>query len=174
VKRSAAWLALTIPACLAAGWYATRAMREMQSMNSESVVATFAATAEQRIELPAAGTYWVIGIGDQDAMKAARSWSPTLAHEETGVPGTVDAGDPRRAEKRRDRGGLDLLYTMRVPAPGPYRLRLTSDDQPPQGLHLRVTRFSRAGASVAMRSMGAGVLFSVLLLVSAVVAFRTR
>jgi hypothetical protein len=149
-------------------------MREMQSISSQSVVRTFAAAAEQRIELPDAGTYWVIGVGDRDAMKAARTWSPTLLNEDTGVPAVVDAGDPRRTGKRKDRSGLDLLYTMRVPAPGAYMLRLTSDDHPPQGLHLRVTRFSRAGANVAMRSMGAGVLFSALLLVSAIIWFRTR
>lgn len=174
MKRTAAWLVLTIPACLAAGWYATRAMREMQSISSQSVVTTLEAAAEQRLELPTAGTYWVIGVGDQDAMKAARTWAPTLRNEDTGESAVVDAGDPRRTGKRRDRSGLDLLYTMRVPAPGRYLLRLTSDDQPPQGLHLRVTRFSRTGASVAMRSMGAGVLFSALLLVSAILWFRSR
>jgi hypothetical protein len=174
VKRSAAWLVLTIPACLAAGWYATRAMREMQSISSQSVVTTVEAAAEQRLELPAAGTYWVIGVGDPEAMKAARTWSPTLRNADTGEPGVVDAGDPQRTGKRRDRAGLDLLYTMRVPAPGPYLLRLTSDDNPPKGLHLRVTRFSRTGATVAMRSMGAGVLFSALLLVSAIIWFRSR
>jgi len=149
-------------------------MWEMQSISSQSAVATFEAAAEQHIDLPSAGTYWVIGVGNQDAMKAARTWSPALINEGTGEPAIVDTGDPRRTGKRRDRSGLDLLYTMRVPAAGRYSLRLTSDDQPPQGLHLRVTRFSRAGASVAMRSMGAGVLFSALLLVSAIVWFRSR
>ena len=174
MKRTFALLFLTIPACLVTGWYATRAMHDMQTMNSESVVSTFRAAPVQQIELPDAGTYWVVAIGPSDDMKAARAWTPSLAHATTGAPGLVDAGDPRRTTKRKDRGGLDLLFILRVTEAGRYQLRLAEDSAAFPELHLRVTRFSRAGASVAMRSMGAAVLFSVLLMVSAMIWFRSR
>ena len=173
MKRSAALLLLTVPACLVTGWYATRAMGEMQSMNSESVVSTFRAAPTQQIDLPDAGTYWVVAIGQSDEMKAARAWTPSLVHATTGTPALVDAGDPRRTTKRKDRGGLDLLFILRVTEAGPYRLRLADDSTAVPEVHLRITRFSRAGASVAMRSMGAAVLFSVLLMVSAMIGFRS-
>jgi hypothetical protein len=86
----------------------------------------------------------------------------------------VDAGDPRRTGKRKDRGGLDLLFIMRAASPGRHALRLASDGASLPEIHLRVTRFTRASASIAMRSMGAAVLFSVLLLISAILWFRRR
>lgn len=174
VKRSSALLFLTVPACLATGWYATRAIGEMQTISSESVVATFPAAAEQSIDLPAAGSYWVVGIGPPEAMKAARAWAPTLVNAETLAAESVDTGDPERSSKRKNLAGLDLLFTMRVPTAGRYLLRLTNSENAPREMHLRVTRFSRAGANVAMRSMGAGVLFSALLLISAILWFRRR
>ena len=174
MKRASALLFLTIPACLLTGWYATRAMRAMQTATSESVIGTFRAAPVQQIELPHAGTYWVVAIGPSDEMKAARAWTPSLVHATTGAPAMVDAGDPRRTTRRKDRGGLDLLFILRVTEGGPYRLRLADDSTALPELHLRVTRFSRAGASVAMRSMGAAVLFSVLLMVSAMIWFRSR
>jgi hypothetical protein len=174
VKRSSLLLFLTIPACVAIGRYAMREMRAMQAISSESVVTTFRAAPTQTLELPAAGTYWVVAIGEPRAMTAARAWTPELVHEETGLPATVDAGDPRRTGKRKDRGGLDLLFIMRAASPGRHALRLASDGASLPEIHLRVTRFTRASASIAMRSMGAAVLFSVLLLISAILWFRRR
>lgn len=177
MNRARTLLLLTVPACVATGWYTVRAMKEMQTANSASVVATVPAAPEQRVALPAPGTYWVVGIGGTEVLKAARQWNPTLVNLSTGDSGTVDTGDPERTARRKDRGGLDLLFTMRVPDSGTYVLSLR--DMPggidsPDSLYLRITRFSRTGAGVAMRSMASGILFSILLLASAMIWFRQR
>lgn len=174
MRRAAFWLFITIPGCLAAGWYAVRAMGEMQRASSASLVTTIEARPVQSLELPAPGVYWAVAIGSPEAMQVARAWTPALVDVETGDSALIDMGDPQRTSRRRDRGGLDLLFTMRVPAAGTYRLTLFDDTAASQGAHLRITQFSRASAGVAMRAMAAGVTFSVLLLVSAAVWFRRR
>ena len=75
----------------------------------------FSRRADADDRLPAAGTYWVVAIGDSRAMTAARAWNPALVHEETGIPATVDAGDPRRTGKRKDRGGDSIFCSSCAP-----------------------------------------------------------
>lgn len=174
MKRARAMLLLTVPACIATGWYTMRGMQQMHTANSESVVATIPAAPQQMVHLPAAGTYWVVGIGGTEALTAARQWSPTLTPTSSGEPGVVDMGDPQRTGRRKDRSGLDLLFTMRVRSGGEYLLSLGEIPPTPDSLYLRITRFSRTGAGIAMRSMGTGVLFSVLLVASAMIWFRQR
>lgn len=149
-------------------------MQQMQAANSESVVATIPAAPEQNVVLPVAGTYWVVAIGPPDALKAARQWTPRLLSVSTSDSGMVDMGDPERTSRRRDRGGLDLLFTMRVRESGTYLLSLGEIPQTQEPTWIRITRFSRAGAGIAMKSMASGVLFSILLLASAMVWFRRR
>jgi hypothetical protein len=165
-------LLVTVPACLLAAWAAARAVGGVQARNAEAVVATFEARGEQQVRLPAAGTYWVFGAGSRDAMKAASSWPVVVWNDSTREQGTVTTATSRRSRDRENRAGLDLLFTIQVPSPGPHTLRLTADGAEPGAIQLRITRFSPSTAGAAMQAFGLAALFSVLLVLNAVIWFR--
>ena len=170
--RTRQWLFVTLPVCVLSGWAAARGVSQLKLRNADAVVATFPAKAVQDVELPAAGTYWVFGAASREAMKQAARWEVTVTGEEGGSPPIVTRPDSSRARDRENRAALDLLFTVRVAQPGRYQLRLASESAGPGDVSLRITRFTPANASAAMRAFGLAALFSALLVVSAVLWFR--
>ena len=172
MRRVPRLLYLTVPLCLVAGWAAARRLGDLRARNAEAVVATVEARPTQHITLPEAGTYWVFGTGDREAMKRAAVWAVTLWNDSTHEQATVTSASSPRARNRENRAALDLLFAVRVPAAGSYTLRLAVEDSAPGPVHLRITRFSSATAGAAMSAFGLAALFSVLLLLNAVIWFR--
>ena len=170
--RTRRLLVVTVPACLLTAWAAARDVGRVKTQNAQSVVATIAARAKQHVQFPAAGAYWVFGAGSREAMKAANLWQVAATHDSTGEAALVSRPDSRRAAGRENRSVLDLLFIIRVVTPGPYDLRLTPDGQDPTDVQLRITRFVDANAGAAMRAFGLAALFSLLLVVNAVLWFR--
>jgi hypothetical protein len=153
------------------GWAAARAVGDTGERVANDVVATFAAESSRVLQLPSAGTYRVFAIGSVEAVQAASQATVEVRHHASGAAGTVIRADPRRAQGRENRPGLDLLFSFTVAAAGPHALRMAL--APTAGpVTLRVTRYSAITAGAAMRSFGLATLFSVLLVVNAVVWFR--
>ncbi|MGQ0649948.1 MAG: hypothetical protein ACT4P7_20545 [Gemmatimonadaceae bacterium] len=162
-----------MPACLLTGWFAARNVGDVQARNAESVVATFPAKSMQGVLFPLAGTYWVFGAGSRKALAHGSGWEVSAWNDSTRERARIDMPSADRTERRENRSALDLLFTIQVPSPGSYTLRLTPGGEDPGPVQLRITRFSQSTAGTAMKAFGLASLFSLLLVVSAVVWFRT-
>lgn len=163
----------TAPLCVLAGIAAVREVRDVETRNRESVVATFPAQPTQVVDFPSSGSYWVFAAGSREAVKAAESWEVSVTDVSTGRLALVSRSDAPRAKGRENRPALDLLFIIRVADAGKYNVRLTPDGVSPGEMQLRITRFSPANAGAAMRAFGLAVLFSLLLVVNAVIWFRS-
>ncbi|MBC7896071.1 MAG: hypothetical protein H7066_11720 [Cytophagaceae bacterium] len=165
-------LFFTAPLCVFAGVVAVRGVRDVETRNRDSVVATFPAQPTQVVDFPSSGSYWVFAAGSREAVKAAESWDVSVT-DSTGRLALVSRPDAPRAKGRENRPALDLLFIIRVADAGRYAVRLTPDSVSPGEMQLRITRFSPANAGAAMRAFGLAVLFSLLLVVNAVIWFRS-
>lgn len=163
----------TAPLCVFAGVAAVREVGDVETRNRESVVSTFKAQPVQPVAFPEAGSYWVFAAGSRDDVKATESWDISATGDSLQPPALVSRPDSRRARGRDNRPALDLLFIIRVSEGGSYNLRLTPDSVSPGDLQMRITRFSPANAGAAMRAFGLAVLFSLLLVVNAIVWFRS-
>ncbi len=163
---------VTVPACLAAGWSASRAVGDVQSRNAQAVLATFKAAGEQSVEFPAPGDYWVFAAGTQDDIKVAGQWVVSAQREGNGALAMIRRPDTRRSQGRENRSALDMLFIVRVGEPGRYTLRLSDSSRVPAPLSMRITRYSAANAGAAMRAFGLAALFSLLLVGNAILWFR--
>lgn len=166
-------LFFTAPLCVFAAVAAVRAVRDVETRNRESVVATFPARPSQVVEFPSSGSYWVFAAGSREAVKAAEAWDVSVMGDSTPSIALVSRPDSKRAKERENRPALDLLFIIRVADAGKYRLRLTPDSVSPGEMQLRITRFSPDNAGAAMRAFGLAVLFSVLLVANAIIWFRS-
>ena len=165
-------LVITVPLCVAVGYAAMRDVRVVTARNAEAIVGTFPAQAVQTVTFPGAGMYWVFGAGSRESLKDAAAWDISAHHRETKAAATIGRPEERRAKGRENRAALDMLFTIAVPAPGEYALRLTPDGRHPGPVNVRITRFVSANAGTAMRAFGFAALFSGLLVVNAVLWFR--
>lgn len=150
-----------------------RDVRDVESRNREAIVATFPAAPTQVVDFPSSGSYWVFAAGSREAVKASESWQVSVVGDATGRLGVVSRPDSKRAKGRENRPALDLLFIIRVAEGGKYAVRLTPDSVSPGEMQMRITRFSSANASAAMRAFALAVLFSVLLMVNAIIWFRS-
>jgi hypothetical protein len=166
-------LFFTAPLCVFAGVAAVRDVRDVETRNRESVVATFPAQPSQVVEFPTSGSYWVFAAGSREAVKAAESWEVSVTGDSMPGIALVSRPDSKRAKGRENRPALDLLFIIRIADAGKYKLRLTPDNVSPGEMQLRITRFSPANAGAAMRAFGLAVLFSILLVVNAIIWFRS-
>lgn len=163
----------TLPLCLFAGVAAVREVRDVETRNRDSVIATFPAQPSQVVDFPSSGSYWVFAAGSRDAVKGAGAWDVSVVDDATGRVAIVSRPDAPRARGRENRPALDLLFIIRVAESGRYTVRLTPDSLSPGEMQLRITRFTPANAGAAMRAFGLAVLFSMLLVANAVIWFRS-
>jgi hypothetical protein len=167
-------LFVLVPALVATGVVAVRAVNETQGRVANDVVDTFAARDSQIIELPRAGAYRAFGIGAREAIQGAAQWQVSLREVGTSREGNIRRASAQRAEGRENRPGLDMLFAFDVPAGGRWVLRLVPAGKSPGAVTLRVTYFNALTAGAAMKSFGYAALFSLLLLACAVAWFRGR
>lgn len=163
---------LTVPACLAVGWSASRAVGEVEARNAQAVVTTFKAASVQSVAFPEPGDYWVFAAGTQDDIKVASQWEVSAQREGTGTLAMIRRPDSQRARRRENRSALDMIFIVRVAEPGMYTVRLRQGNGDPAPLAMRITRYSAANAGAAMRAFGLAALFSVLLVGNAILWFR--
>lgn len=172
IVRARQFLILTLPATLAVGWTAYRDVDRVKTANASAIVATFPASHVQRVALPSPGTYWVFFAADKSTLAAARRWTPSMRHDSTGVLATIVLPDSARASRRRDQAALDLLFTFSAPVGGAWSLGLVPDSVPAVKANVRITRSSASASSAAVRAFGLATLFSLLLVVNAILWFR--
>ncbi len=165
-------LFLTLPACLATGVLAARAVRDAGGRVAEDIVATFTVDSVNAIDLPAAGAYRAVGVGSVAAGRAVDTWEITLRPADGEGSALVERATALRAQERKNQPGLDLLFVLRVPAPGRYAMRVSGRQADHGPVTLRISRVNRETAGRAMRAFGLATVFSVLLLASAVLYFR--
>lgn len=165
-------LYLTVPACLLTGWAAVRSVRDTGQRVAQDVTATFRVDTMNLLVLPQAGVYRGVGIGSREAIKAVEGWEITGRHRESGALAQVQRASAPRARDRENRPGLDLLFTMRIDAPGTWELRYGNRPPTADSVTIRLTHFDTATAGSAMKAFGLATLFSVLLLLSAGIWFR--
>jgi hypothetical protein len=167
-------LFVLLPALIATGVAAIRAIGDTQGRVSGDVLQPFQARDSQLVELPNAGSYRAFGLGSRDAMKGTAQWSISVYDPSTGRQGIVRRASAQRAEGRQNRAALDMLFAIEVPSPGRWVLRLVPPGQSPGDVTIRLSYFNALTASAAMKSFGYAALFSLLLLANAVAWFRGR
>lgn len=164
-------LYLTLPLSALVAAMAARDVRRLGDANRSAVVATFAAQPSTKITFPDSGAYWLFAAAASDNMRRSDAWTIQLFGQ-SGVDATVTRASARRAKGRDTRSALDLIAVLRIPLPGAYDLRLTGVEQTAAPVNMRVTRAGVRNAGTAVRAFGLAVLFSCLVLASAVIWFR--